>query len=235
MTSQTRNSSSVFRTEDARKLEIISNNGNENATKNEEGLCHLKFDIWKWPKRKKIDDTNYKFKHGKRKFDVWKWPKRKKNRPAKRYESLDQDKLYTSRLNDIFVLKLGESDEKRVDGNDLKTKVVETSVDFDYLEIFLVLISGKEETETTLSPAMDVVIQVLKRINRFRVLDVDDGSNLCELVSTRDDMIQSHFYNYSLHLMRPRVVKDSNCYTALLSVVASEDTRLSDPSSHNER
>ena len=69
MSSQTRNWSSILRTKDSCKLK----NGNENATKNREGLGHLKFDIWRL-KRKKIDDTNYKFKHGKIKFDVWKWP-----------------------------------------------------------------------------------------------------------------------------------------------------------------
>lgn len=47
----------------------------------------MKFDIWKWPKRKKTDDTNYKFKHGKIKFDIWKWLKRKKEgQGTKRHE-----------------------------------------------------------------------------------------------------------------------------------------------------
>ena len=37
--------------------------------KREEGS--KKSDIWKWPKRKKIDDMKCKFNHGKRNFDVW--------------------------------------------------------------------------------------------------------------------------------------------------------------------
>ncbi|GKD63560.1 protein root initiation defective 3, partial [Tanacetum coccineum] len=53
----------------------------------------------------------------------------------------DKDKLYTSTLSDIFVPKLDESDDKRVSGNGLKTKVIKTSVDIGYLEIFLVATS----------------------------------------------------------------------------------------------
>ncbi|PWA76410.1 P-glycoprotein 2 [Artemisia annua] len=87
MSSQTRSWSSVLRTREACKPEIVSKIGNENATKNGEGLGHFKFDTCKWPKRKKIDDMNYKFKHRKRKFDEWKWPKRKKERQgAKSHE-----------------------------------------------------------------------------------------------------------------------------------------------------
>ncbi|PWA60960.1 Breast carcinoma amplified sequence 3 [Artemisia annua] len=138
---------------------------------------------------------------------------------ARLIQNLDQDKLYTSRLSDMFVLKLGESDEKRVAGNGLKTKVVETSVDFDYLEIFLVLISGKEETETTLSPAMDVLIQVLKRVNGFRVLDVNDVTFL-QIQPTPDETERREGFKLSY---------------PLLLVVASEETRLSGPSSDNER
>nr|GEU95859.1 reverse transcriptase domain-containing protein [Tanacetum cinerariifolium] len=41
-----------------RKLSVI------NAMNCEGNLGHFKFDIWKWPKRKKIDDTNCKFNHG---------------------------------------------------------------------------------------------------------------------------------------------------------------------------
>ncbi|GJS63156.1 floral homeotic protein [Tanacetum coccineum] len=228
MSSQTRSWSSVLRTKDACKLGIISKNGKGNLTKNGANLGHLKFDIWKWPKRKKIDDTNCKFTYGKRQFDVWKWPRRKKERkgakshkccvrcgvaglgliysgqirgkrvhkrdfvledqagksmeieeknikqlkPLRSYKGLktidlaanilnsnkkkkythqlvhliqclDQDiyKLYISRLSDIFVVKLDESDDERVTGNGLKTKVAETSLDIEYLENFLVATS----------------------------------------------------------------------------------------------
>ncbi|GKC81974.1 hypothetical protein Tco_1137691 [Tanacetum coccineum] len=37
-------------------------------------------DIWKWLRRTKIDDTNCKCNHGKRKVDVWRWPHRKKEK-----------------------------------------------------------------------------------------------------------------------------------------------------------
>ncbi|GJZ88969.1 hypothetical protein Tco_0660751 [Tanacetum coccineum] len=74
----------------------------ETAKMNEDSLGHLKFDIWKWPKRrrkgakckvknrgwkfdfwkwpkrKKSCLTKCKFEHGKWKFDVWRWPNRKK-------------------------------------------------------------------------------------------------------------------------------------------------------------
>ncbi|PWA99022.1 nucleobase-ascorbate transporter 7 [Artemisia annua] len=52
---------------------------NSEATrKNGGSLGHLKLDLCKWPKRKKVADTKCKFQHGKWEFDIWKWPNRKK-------------------------------------------------------------------------------------------------------------------------------------------------------------
>ncbi|GJS97146.1 hypothetical protein Tco_0804114 [Tanacetum coccineum] len=52
----------------------------EAAKMDEVSLGHLKFELWKWPKRKKIDGTKCKLKYGKWDFDIWKWPKKKKKR-----------------------------------------------------------------------------------------------------------------------------------------------------------
>nr|GEY92493.1 hypothetical protein [Tanacetum cinerariifolium] len=41
------------------------------AMNNKGTIGHLKFDIWKWPKRKKIDEMNCKFTYGKGKFDLY--------------------------------------------------------------------------------------------------------------------------------------------------------------------
>ncbi|PWA62577.1 Small GTPase superfamily, ARF/SAR type [Artemisia annua] len=50
----------------------------EATEKNEDNFYRLKFDIWKWQKRKKVAGTKCKIRHGKWKFDIWKWPKRKR-------------------------------------------------------------------------------------------------------------------------------------------------------------
>nr|GEU87734.1 hypothetical protein [Tanacetum cinerariifolium] len=90
------------------EIKMIGLNGNylivdlEKTKMNEDSLSHLKFDIWKWPKRrrkgakckvknkgwkfdfqkwpkrKKSCLTKYKFEHEKWKFDVWRWPNKKK-------------------------------------------------------------------------------------------------------------------------------------------------------------
>ncbi|GJS87093.1 hypothetical protein Tco_0769729 [Tanacetum coccineum] len=64
------------------KIEMSNLNENfihlEEAKKNGDCLGRLKFDIWKWPKRKKVACTKCKIRHGKWKFDIWKWPKRKR-------------------------------------------------------------------------------------------------------------------------------------------------------------
>ncbi|GKG16743.1 hypothetical protein Tco_0361700, partial [Tanacetum coccineum] len=40
------------------------------------GMCEL--DRWDWRKRKKPSGTKYKFKRRKLRFDIWKWPLRKR-------------------------------------------------------------------------------------------------------------------------------------------------------------
>ena len=50
----------------------------EATKKNGGSLGHLKFNLCKWPKRKKLADRKCKFQHGKWRFDIWKWPNRKK-------------------------------------------------------------------------------------------------------------------------------------------------------------
>ncbi|GKD74392.1 hypothetical protein Tco_1332674 [Tanacetum coccineum] len=50
----------------------------ETAKMNEDSLGHLKFDIWKWPKRRR-KGAKCKVKNRGWKFDFWKWPKRKKS------------------------------------------------------------------------------------------------------------------------------------------------------------
>ncbi|GJS18303.1 zinc finger CCCH domain-containing protein 37 isoform X2 [Tanacetum coccineum] len=51
------------------------------------------------------------------------------------------DNAELNKWNDIIVLKFDESDDERVTGNGLKSKVAKTSLDIDYLENFLVATS----------------------------------------------------------------------------------------------
>nr|GEW00130.1 hypothetical protein [Tanacetum cinerariifolium] len=54
---------------------------NERKTENSEmGSAILKFDIWKWPKRKKRRYTNCKSKSRRWKFDIWRWPNKKRGK-----------------------------------------------------------------------------------------------------------------------------------------------------------
>ncbi|GJW05265.1 hypothetical protein Tco_1564121 [Tanacetum coccineum] len=48
------------------------------ANKKLSSFDQLKFDIWKWPRRKKPCYTNCKWKSSRWKFDIWNWPNRKK-------------------------------------------------------------------------------------------------------------------------------------------------------------
>ncbi|GKA06527.1 mitochondrial translation elongation factor G [Tanacetum coccineum] len=66
--------------EKLKHLDVKSVIGHSKFLKNEVSLGYEKFDMWKWPTRKKIDGTLCKVKHRKREFDIWKWPKRKKKR-----------------------------------------------------------------------------------------------------------------------------------------------------------
>nr|GEU46128.1 aspartate--tRNA ligase 2, cytoplasmic-like [Tanacetum cinerariifolium] len=52
------------------------------------GLGYVKFDMWKWPTRKKINGTQCIIKPMKWKFDMWRWPKRKKERKKESYVKL---------------------------------------------------------------------------------------------------------------------------------------------------
>lgn len=84
-----------------------------------------------------------------------------------------------------------------------------------------------------LSPSTVKHVLLLGYSNGFQVLDVDDGSNFSELVSTRDDPVT--------FLQIQPTPEDNKGHEGfkmshpLLLVVASEETKLSGPSSHNER
>nr|GEY38884.1 hypothetical protein [Tanacetum cinerariifolium] len=53
-----------------------------------EGLGYVKFDMWIWPTRKKINGTQCRIKPMKWKFDMWRWTKRKKERRKESYVKL---------------------------------------------------------------------------------------------------------------------------------------------------
>nr|GEX11208.1 hypothetical protein [Tanacetum cinerariifolium] len=55
----------------------------EAAKMDDVSLGNLKFKLWKWPKRKKIDGMKCKLKYGKWDFDIWKWPKKKRKGSGK--------------------------------------------------------------------------------------------------------------------------------------------------------
>nr|GEU57333.1 small GTPase superfamily, ARF/SAR type [Tanacetum cinerariifolium] len=67
--------------------------------KQEEGS--EKFDIWKWPKRKKITGTKCNLKYEKWKFDIWKWPKRKR-KGAKSHDCLLKQRGVQCMFNNLF-------------------------------------------------------------------------------------------------------------------------------------
>lgn len=84
-----------------------------------------------------------------------------------------------------------------------------------------------------LSPSIVKNVLLLGYSNGFQVLDVDDGSNFSELVSTRDDPV-----TFLQIQPTPEETKGREGFKLshpLLLVVASEETRLSGPSSHSER
>nr|GEU97143.1 hypothetical protein [Tanacetum cinerariifolium] len=54
------------------------------AMSHECNLGRLEFGIWKWSRRKKLDDTSWKFTHKRRKVDVWRWPHKEKGRKSVR-------------------------------------------------------------------------------------------------------------------------------------------------------
>nr|GEU71747.1 hypothetical protein [Tanacetum cinerariifolium] len=70
------------------------------------------------------------------KFAKWKWLKRSRKGAKCKVKNRGW------RFSDIFVLKLDESDDERVTGNGLETKVIETSLGIEYLENFLVAASS---------------------------------------------------------------------------------------------
>ncbi|GJS36264.1 protein root initiation defective 3 [Tanacetum coccineum] len=150
------------------------------------------------------------------KFDIWKWPNKKKkytHQLVHLVQCLDQNKykLYISRLSDIIVLKFDESDDERVTGNGLKTKVAETSLDIDYLENFLVATSrllkewhGHYRAVTCLVLSMD-----LSRL----ISGTRDGSirvwSLLMLFDEERHQRAGHFYEYcadrNMNLILPEV------------------------------
>ncbi|PWA85203.1 Breast carcinoma amplified sequence 3 [Artemisia annua] len=84
-----------------------------------------------------------------------------------------------------------------------------------------------------LSPSIVKNVLLLGYSNGFQVLDVDDGSNFSELVSTRDDPVT--FLQIQPTPEETEGHEGFKLSHPLLLVVASEETRLSGPSSHSER
>nr|GEW92794.1 autophagy-related protein 18h [Tanacetum cinerariifolium] len=84
-----------------------------------------------------------------------------------------------------------------------------------------------------LSPSIVKNVLLLGYSNGFQVLDVDDGSNFSELVSTRDDPVT--FLQIQPTPEKTEGHEGFKLSHPLLLVVASEETGLSGPSSHSER
>ncbi|GKB49719.1 hypothetical protein Tco_0900472 [Tanacetum coccineum] len=107
------------------------------------GLGYVKFDMWKWPTRKKINGTQCRTKPMKWKFDMWRWPKRKKERrnesyvkPMFWYEDLYKEfRLECCRKGAVVLLFMfdavvdGSSKIQR--GNEVKTKFAREGIKYE--------------------------------------------------------------------------------------------------------
>nr|GEV62863.1 hypothetical protein [Tanacetum cinerariifolium] len=117
MSSRTRNESSVSRRiKDTHNMEILTYSLEVGSV---EESTRSDFDESSFIVYLEADENNGD-NFGYLKFDKWKWPKRSRKRAK---------------------CKLDESDDERVTGNGLETKVIETSLGIDYLENFLVATS----------------------------------------------------------------------------------------------